>query len=140
MQKSCFPLINYDPEDLSSDVTPESGSIISITNLQGKVRDIFEMEDRHGNKHEVSVIIFDHIFKQIEPLGLLHYELTEKGDILIKYTSNSGKLNHVQLRDHFGSGMKQEGIEIDKSRVGFEWLELPLQTMAGKRLSLVRKG
>lgn len=138
--RRCFPLINYDPEDLSSDVTPESGSITSITNLQGKVRDIFEIEDLHGNKHEVSVIIFDHIFKQIESLALLHYELTEKGDILIKYTSNSGKLNHDQLRDHFGSEMKKEGIEIDKFRVGFEWLELPLQTTAGKRLSFVRKG
>ena len=134
----CFPLINYDTEDLCGDETPATGSLLLISDLLGKARDIFEVKDVDGKSHEVSVILFDHILKPIAPLRSLHYELGANGTVWIRYTTDGGSLDDEHLATRFAEAIKKEGVRIDPAAVRFEWLAQPLQTLAGKRSTLVR--
>ena len=135
----CFPLINYDTEDLCGDELPETGSHLLLDSLLGKARDTFKIVDAHGRQHEVSVVLFDHILKQIDPLRSLHYELESDGGVHVSYTSEEGQLSDELLKERFMAGLLQEGIEFDPAKLSYTWLAKPLQTTAGKRKALARQ-
>jgi phenylacetate-coenzyme A ligase PaaK-like adenylate-forming protein len=134
----CFPLINYDTEDLCGDLTPDTGALLSLSNLLGKARDVFEIMDMRGSAHEVSVVLFDHILKQIGELRSLHYDLDPDGTVQISYTTDGSEVKRSILLSRFASGLRQEGIDIDPARVKFVHLTQLLQTAAGKRRTLTR--
>lgn len=137
--KRCFPLINYDTEDLSDDPMPESGTVLELRSLLGKARDIFTLCDISGSEHTVSVVLFDHIFKQISELRSLHYTLRADGGVRVDYTAEGALLDPVQLRANFADGLLKEGIRIDPGMTEFNHLDAPLQTQAGKRVTLRRE-
>ena len=134
----CFPLINYDTEDLSDDITPNSGTLLHLNSLLGKARDEFAIIDQEGKRHEVSVVLFDHIFKQVRPLRSLHYNLAEDGQVCVAYTAENGEIDAAILRRCYLDGLAKEGINVRPETVSFTWIESPLQTIAGKRVTLTR--
>ena len=135
----CFPLINYDTEDLSDDAMPESGSLLELESLLGKARDVFTICDAEGQEHSVSVVLFDHVLKQIPQLRTLHYTLRADGGVTINYTAAGGSLSESFLSKKFAEGLAKEGISISPATVFFRRLEEPLQTVAGKRVTLKRE-
>ena len=135
----CFPLINYETGDSCDDITPEFGSILELHSLKGKSRDVFSICDVEGRCHDVSVVLFDHILKQVEGLRSLHYTLLCDGRIKIEYTSNGLPLSETELHFCFASGLAQEGIVISPQSISFNRIEAPLQTVAGKRITLRRE-
>lgn len=132
----CFPLINYDTEDLSDDLAPEAGSALELQSLLGKAREIFTIRDVAGQEHDVSVVLFDHVLKQIPQVRSLHYTLQHDGRLKINYTSDGPPLNDFELWNILGQGLAREGITITPEMVVFSHLDLPLQTKAGKRLKV----
>jgi phenylacetate-coenzyme A ligase PaaK-like adenylate-forming protein len=135
----CFPLINYDTEDLSDDSMSETGSALELNSLLGKARDIFTIRDAVGQDHEVSVVLFDHVLKQISQLRSLHYTLRADGAVQIGYTSDGPPLLEPDLQARFAAGLAQEGIAIAPKMFSFHQLDAPLQTVAGKRMTLKRQ-
>lgn len=135
----CFPLINYDTEDLSDDPMPASGSVLELHSLLGKARDIFTLCDISGGEHAVSVVLFDHVLKQVPELRSLHYTLRADGGVRVDYTAEGAPLDPARLRAGFAEGLLQEGIRIDPDMTEFHRLDVPLQTQAGKRLTLRRE-
>ncbi len=135
----CFPLINYDTEDLSDDPMPDTGSVIEMGSLLGKARDIFTLRDAAGAEHAVSVVLFDHVLKQISQLRSLHYTLRADGGVRVDYTAEGAPLDGSDLQIRFAEGLAQEGIRIDPAMTEFHLLDAPLQTQAGKRVTLKRE-
>ncbi len=135
----CFPLINYDTEDLSDDPMPETGSALELRSLLGKARDIFTIRDADGDEHDVSVVLFDHLLKQIPQLKSLHYTMRADGGVSIEYTAEGAPLPEVWLQTRFAAGLAQEGITIAPQTTSFHRLDAPLQTVAGKRVTLKRE-
>jgi phenylacetate-CoA ligase len=132
----CFPLFNYDTEDLCPDVHGPDVGLLRLSSLQGKARDIFAIKDRLGVTREVSVILFDHILKQIRPLQSLHYRLLPNGEVLVRYTSGPDAPVESLLLKHLLDGLRREGIDAAPDRLHFQRLDRPLQTVAGKRSAL----
>lgn len=135
----CFPLINYDTEDFSDDITPKNGSILELQELKGKSRDVFTITDAEGRGHDVSVVLFDHVLKQIPQLRSLHYTLLADGRVRIDYTAEDVPLSEAELQTRFAEGLAQEGIVITPQMTAFHRLDAPLQTVAGKRVTLKRE-
>lgn len=138
LRDRCFPLINYDTEDLCDDPMPESGSVLMLHSLLGKARDIFTIQDVQGKNHNVSVVLFDHILKQIRHIRTLHYTLRIHGDVEINYTADEETMPNSDLQKFFMNGLAKEGIIISKKMVSFNRLSVPMQTIAGKRVTLKR--
>ncbi len=139
LSERCFPLINYDTEDFSNDPTPETGSALELYGLQGKARDIFSICDAEGKRYDVSVVLFDHVLKQIKQLRSLHYTLRADGGVRIEYTAEGTPLTQAELNTRFTAGLAQEGIVIASPMITFHRLDAPLQTVAGKRVTLKRE-
>ena len=135
----CFPLINYDTEDLSDDAMPAAGSLLEFQSLLGKARDVFTLCDIDGCRHDVSVVLFDHVLKQIPQLRSLHYALRKDGGVRIDYFADGAVLNTTYLQARLAEGLAQEGIRIDPDKIEFNPIDTPLQTMAGKRVTLKRE-
>ena len=134
----CFPLINYDTEDLSLDTSRHGTSLLHISSLIGKVRDVVEVSDEHGNAHQVSVVLFDHILKQLPQVRSLHYEVRDDQSVNIKYTCVGRAPSDEEFYRHLTRGMRRAHIDIDPRRILFQKIRQPLQTIAGKRTTLVR--
>ena len=134
----CFPLINYDTEDLSSDVPPKEGFLSSIKSLDGKARDVFEIKDIYSNLHKISVIILDHIFKQIGELRSLHFEIRSNHELIISYNYSGNRPSKELLMKTLAQGLETQGIEIEESLISFKEIDSPLLTIAGKRQTLSR--
>ena len=132
----CFPLINYDTEDLSNDPMSDLGSVSELHSLAGKARDVFAIVDANGVSHDVSVVLFDHVLKQIPQLHSFHYTLCADGRVRIDYTAQGGPLEDALLQARFAAGLYQEGIRIHPDMAEFCQINAPLQTLAGKRLTL----
>ena len=135
----CFPLINYDTEDLGTSKNIKSGMVVRLDSLLGKARDIFSVKDIDGDSQNVSVILFDHILKQIPQLRSLHYTLTASLRIRVEYTAEGDVPTESTLRNYFLSGLFKEGINLKPTDIEFHRLKNPLQTKAGKRLKMKRE-
>jgi phenylacetate-CoA ligase len=135
----CFPLIQYDTEDISDDAMPPTGSVLEMRSLMGKARDIFSLRDAAGCSHDVSVVLFDHVLKQVPELRSLHYTLRADGGLRIDYTAEGPPLAEATLQVRFADGLAQEGIAICPESAQFHRLDTPLQTVAGKRVTLMRE-
>lgn len=135
----CFPLINYDTEDLSDDAMPGSGSVLAFQSLLGKARDVFALRDADGVPHDVSVVLFDHVLKQLPQLRSLHYTLRADGGVRVDYTAEGAPLTQADLQTRFAEGLAREGIRIRPDATEFHRLDAPLQTVAGKRVTLKRE-
>lgn len=135
----CFPLINYDTEDLTDDSLPETGALLTLNSLLGKARDVFSIRDAEGAEHNVSVVLFDHILKQIPQLRTLHYTLRDGGGVCIDYTAEGAPLETTRLQGLFADGLAHEGIRICAKDTEFRRLDVPLQTVAGKRVTMKKE-
>lgn len=135
----CFPLINYDTEDLGTGKNLKSGMIMRLDGLLGKTRDIFSIKDINGNLQNVSVVLFDHILKQIPQLRSLHYTLTTGCGIRVEYTAEGNVPSESVLSNWFLSGLSKQGISLQPKDIGFCRLREPLQTPAGKRVKIKRE-
>lgn len=137
--KRCFPLINYDTEDLTDDRMPEAGMLTEFHSLLGKAREVFALRDAQGRARDVSVVLFDHILKQVPEIRSLHYSLRTDGGVRIDYTSQTGPLEENVLRSRFAAGLAREGIVIRPEATDFNRIDAPLQNAAGKRVTLKRE-
>ena len=132
----CFPLINYDTEDLLS--KENKGFLFELSNLGGKARDIFNLLDIHGNTNQTSVIILDHIFKQIDCLRSLHYKIDKDHNLCIYYSYFNEAPSQSMLMKTLKNGLLIEGIEIDPKFIKFSEISVPIKTLAGKRKAFIK--
>ena len=132
----CFPLINYDTEDLLS--KESKGFLFELNNLGGKARDIFNLLDIHGKTNQTSVIILDHIFKQIDCLRSLHYKIEKDHNLCIYYSYFNEAPSQSMLMKTLKNGLLIEGIEIDPKLIKFSETSVPIKTLAGKRKAFIK--
>ena len=135
----CFPLINYDTEDVCEDPTPESGAILEINTLKGKARDVFSMYNDEGCRCKVSAVLFDHILKQVSQFRSIHYLIDGEGNLKISYVSGSSTLDVDVIRKHLLERLSEESIDVRSESITFVEIDEPLQTIAGKRVTLIRR-
>jgi phenylacetate-CoA ligase len=136
----CFPLIHYDTEDLSDDAMPGTGAVLALSSLLGKAREVFTLRDAEGRDRDVSVVLFDHVLKQVPQLRSLHYTLRRDGSVRVDYTAEGEPLAEAELQARFAAGLAREGIVIGPDTTHFRRLDAPLQTAAGKRVTIRREG
>lgn len=137
--KRCFPLINYDTEDLCDDLVPQTGAILELSSIRGKARDIVVLRDRDGNLNNISVVLFDHVLKQIPQLRSLHYTQLAGARVRVDFTAEGAPLDVVVLQTKFAAGLAKEGVHIEPGETEFVRLDAPLQTIAGKRVTLKKE-
>lgn len=132
--KKCFPLINYDTEDLS--IEDDNDSLYEFSNLGGKERDIINFIDKNKKEFQISVIILDHIFKQVNSIRSLHYK-TENNLLNIYFSYFGNRPSEESLFSVLQKGLALQGINIEFSNVKFHQLEEPIKTFAGKRKAVL---
>jgi len=134
--QKCFPLINYDTEDLVCE--DYNGSIYFLKSLAGKERDVIKIEDLDCKLHTISVIVLDHIFKQLDSLRSIHYS-SKKNMLHIYFSYFGDRPSNSSLLEILVKGLKIEGIHLRKEIVKFIPIDEPIKTKAGKRKVIIKE-
>lgn len=130
----CFPLINYSTEDYSAG--DDKCSMIAIDSIQGKVRAILTVGVAGGGKTQLSVVLLDHILKQLPAISLIHYEQTSATTVKVMYIA-SKPIKNSDIIEWLQSHLSNEGINIRPKTVIAQEIDEPLSTFAGKRALII---
>ena len=133
--KRCFPLINYSTEDDSPG--EDSWSMTVIDQIQGKVRAILTVGVVGGGITKLSVVLLDHILKQLNAIASIHYEQINTRTIKVIYVA-SEPIKNADVFDWLKAHLLNEGIDIRPGAVIAEEINEPLSTLAGKRALIVK--
>lgn len=136
----CFPLVNYDSEDVvKGDGDPEGRApILSLAGIQGKFRHVVKVPLLDGPPKTISTILIDHMLKGVPEVQDIYYTAYADHGLDICYTTNSTVAFEDRMRDFMVRTMDTEGVAIDMRRIRFKRLEERRETIAGKRQVLKR--
>ena len=130
----CFPLINYSTEDYNAG--DDRLSMTEIDSIQGKVRAVLTVGIAGGEKTQLSVVLLDHILKQLPAISSVHYEQTSPTKVKVMYFASEPIINSdiiEWLRLH----LSNEGINVRAGAVIAQKIDKPLSTLAGKRAPII---
>ena len=125
----CFPLINYDPEDVS--FGPKSESLSSIEFVEGKARSILKLIDRSGTIISISVVLLDHILKQHSFFTSVAYQWNDVNSITILYTGDTLS-DDAFVKGDLIEKLKLENMEFCRSQFNFVRVPVLPKTISGK--------
>jgi len=122
-----FPLINYCPDDqiILNDKTKNENSIFSFSNIKGKERPFIDLKFDDNTDQKISLIIFDHLFKNIETIFSVQYFINSIEDKLIIIFSGNSKIENLisVINNYF----KKKILNIELMKIQY-----PIKTKAGK--------
>ena len=122
-----FPLINYCPDDqiILNDKTKNKNSIFSISNIKGKERPFIDLKFDDSTNQKISLIIFDHLFKNIESIFSVQYFINYiDGKLVIIFSGNSKIENLVSIINTY---FKKKTLNVELIKIQY-----PIKTKAGK--------
>ena len=122
-----FPLINYCPDDqiIVNDKTINENSIFSFFNIKGKERPFIDLKFDNHTVQKISLIVFDHLFKNIETVFSVQYFINSNEDKLIIIFSGDSKIEN--LMSTINSYFKRKILNIELIKI-----QCPIKTKAGK--------
>jgi phenylacetate-coenzyme A ligase PaaK-like adenylate-forming protein len=127
-----FPLINYCPDDqiILNDKTKNENSIFSFSNIKGKERPFIDLKFDDNTDQKISLIIFDHLFKNIETIFSVQYFINSNEDKLIIIFSGNSKIENLTsvINDYF----KKKILNIELMKIQY-----PIKTKAGKFKTII---
>jgi len=127
---SVFPLINYSSEDLIEVQSEHRGSILYLSKILGKVRDVLNISMLDGPKKEISTIFFDHVLKFYPGVYSIHYQ-QNISNVVISLTSEK-KLDLIDIKDYMRNEISKEFDKIDYSSLNIVQIKSAKKTLAGK--------
>lgn len=122
-----FPLINYCPDDqiILNDKTKNKNSIFFISNIKGKERPFIDLKFDDSTSQKISLIIFDHLFKNIESIFSVQYFINYiDGKLVIIFSGNSKIENLVSVINNY---FKKKTLNVELIKIQY-----PIKTTAGK--------
>lgn len=125
-----FPLINYTSEDTVTIRDIYKESILSLLTIEGKVRNILDVDLVDGSKQKISTIFFDHVLKYYSNIYSIHYQQKENG-ITIFVTSDI-QLDIQDLKKYIQSEVEKEFNNINFDAIEVFQMETTEKTVAGK--------
>ena len=131
----CFPLINYATEDYSDGENKKS--LLSVSSIQGKARAIITVSTKDGIEKHLSVVLLDHILKQLSSISLIHYEQTNSTTVKIMYIA-SEPIDNSEIIEWLYQNLRNEGIDADPTSIIVQEIDKPLSTISGKRSLLIK--
>jgi len=132
-----FPLINYDSEDLVDPGDVYKNSVLGLSHIKGKERDVLKLPSVNGEILSISTIFFDHILKCYPGIYSIHYKQTEDGASIV-LTSDT-KLDFRHLKRYFAQEASREFRNIDFEKIHFTQSgEIP-KTVAGKNKTFIKE-
>jgi phenylacetate-CoA ligase len=132
---SIFPLINYTSEDVLVVKEIYKESILSISSIEGKVRNVLNISFLDGTSQEISTIFFDHVLKNYPNIYSIHYKQDDI-NVIIYLTSNIS-LDLLNLNDFLRNEVKKEFLNIDFLKITMVQVDNVDKTIAGKNKTLL---
>ncbi len=130
-----FPLINYTSEDMVVPDKVYKHSVLSLSSVEGKVRNILEVSLVNKNVKNISTIFFDHILKYYENIYSINYR-QEHEKVSIILTSDI-LLDISELKEYFASEVNKEFSGVDFTKIEIVQVDSVEKTIAGKNKTLV---
>jgi phenylacetate-CoA ligase len=132
---SVFPLINYSSEDLIEVKSEYKQSVLYISSILGKVRDVLNISMINGKNKEISTIFFDHVLKFYPDIYSIHYSQKESS-VEISFTSDK-KLNLFDIKNYMIKEISKEFNDINFSCLNLKQIAETKKTLAGKNQTLI---
>ena len=124
-----FPLINYYPDDkLILEDLNQQDTHFFISGLKGKTRPFFICNFSDDTKKKISLIIFDHICKNIKGMLSLQYYIDGKNLNLIYTGKIENKIIYMAINDYFKKNLNNINI-LRTIR--------PIKTVSGKLKTII---
>lgn len=130
----CFPLINYSTEDYSDGI--DEDSMTKLDAVEGKVRAVMTISIKKSRKAQISVVLLDHILKQIPAISQIHYEQVSDGKVKVMYTC-SEQIKDADIFEYLKQNLAKEGMDILPDTFIFHNIQSSLTTIAGKRVVII---
>jgi phenylacetate-coenzyme A ligase PaaK-like adenylate-forming protein len=130
-----FPLINYSSEDLVKVKIEYKGTILFLSEILGKIRDVLNISMLDGSRKEISTIFFDHVLKFYPDVYSIHYQQSGS-DIKIFLTSDI-KLDLINVKRYMSKEISKEFSGIDYNSLIIAQVDEVEKTIAGKNKTLI---
>jgi phenylacetate-CoA ligase len=130
LSNKIFPLINYSSEDNVHVKTRYNNSVLSLSKINGKIRNILNIPFRDGDVQQISTIFFDHVLKNYSNIYSLHYRQLSKGIRI--YIVSDIDLNLESLKTYFDSEILKEFPKMNSECIVLEQMNQEPKTVAGK--------
>jgi len=131
-----FPLIHYRTDDIVEPKVSEAGSLLAITAITGRKKDILKIGSRSGQPLHVNGVFFHHVLKLYPSLYSIQFEQVDEERIHI-HLSSDRRLDLEDVRSFFLREVAKDHPDVDPSSVDFFQGEEAEKTLAGKE-QLVR--
>ena len=125
-----FPLINYSSEDKIIVDKSYKGSILTISKIEGKCRNILNIPSLNNRNEEISTILFDHIIKYYPDIFSIQYK--QINNIVEIHVTSNKNLDLIKLKNHTELKLKEEFLNLDFSKIIFKQVSEIEKTIAGK--------
>ena len=129
-----FPLINYYSEDLATVKESFQESVLYLSSIDGKVRDILKVKCIDGSFRFISTYFFDHILKYEKNIYSIHF-IQNIDSVEIVLSSNE-KLDLSALKTNLLKQAKKQFDFIDPNGIALKQ-GVSKKTIAGKRCVMI---
>lgn len=123
LDQKVFPLIRYSPDDSVS--TKDTSSIFFFT-INGKKRPFFKLKTYKVIK-QISSIVLDHVFKNIDEIYSVQYYFDDKKESLNIFFCSTKPISSSYLME-----IIHQKLNYNFNNINIKRIEKPIKTIAGK--------
>jgi phenylacetate-coenzyme A ligase PaaK-like adenylate-forming protein len=126
-----FPLINYHTEDVVEVGKEVDGSILEVSSILGRKRDVLRVGSIEGSDLELSGILMVHALKSYPHIFSIQFEQLESNGVRIFLVADRQlDLQHVKM--YFLKQIRKDHKNIDASCLDITQVDTISKTLAGK--------
>jgi len=130
-----FPLINYRTDDRADVSTAHDGSVLALSAVVGRSRDLLSVRTAHGGRLELSGILFVHVLKSYP--GLYSIQFEQRPDAAVRiFVVGDRALDLAGLKAHFLAEIGKDHPDIDGAAIDLVQVPRAELTVAGKESML----
>ena len=130
-----FPLINYSSEDVVVIRNEYKDSILSLSSIEGKVRNVLKVSLVDSTIQNISTIFFDHVLKYYNNIYSINYK--QDNDKICIYLTSDIILDIKDLEKYVQSEIEKEFKNIDYKKIKIMQVDTVEKTIAGKNKTLI---
>ncbi len=131
-----FPLFNYTSEDIAEVKERYKSSILLLSKIIGKQRNVLSVPFKDKSIQKISTIFFDHVMKFYKNIYSIYYKQKEYG-IEILLTSNI-QLDLDDVKSYMDNEITKEFSEMDTNAIQLIQINKEHKTIAGKNKTLLK--
>ena len=131
-----FPLINYRTNDLVEVLQQEGPSILRLSAIKGRTRDVLLVRSSSGRSLSLSGILMVHLLKSYPGIYSIQFEQLERDGVRIRLSSDA-PLDLGDIREYFFRELSKDHPDMDRSCFDFSQTDTVTRTTAGKERMII---